>query len=1056
MHNFPLMNLKYSLLSLSLMTSAISTFAQRMEYTPSPVTGAAWNTPGNLNPFIPGYFADPTIRKFGDTYYIYATTDGTGNGYGPAQVWVSKDFVNWKNVVLNWPTTEVVWAPDVVQQNDGTYRYYYCEPCNINIGESSSPLGPWKNILGTPDAQMVPDRYVHNVITLDPQLFRDDDGAEYLYFTTWGIYDGFGCGVAKLNPDYKGTDKPDARRWNENRPHPIAADDFFSEKKIIPNTELKDIFEAPFVFKRDGIYYFTYSSGSCHTDTYRVQYATSTVGPMGPFEYKGELLTTNTDGTVHGPGHHSILVDGDHYYIVYHRHDIAKAIHGFNRQVCIDELHFNDDGTISKVTPTHDGLIPASLVKKNNKNVAVNLAYGASVTASSYYNDMFKPQYATDDNNATLWKARHCNNYTSSNAQQTEEWICIDLGEVKKFNQVWTQFEYATFFYQYRIEVSADGVNYKLYSDRQNNVNAGSPMIDTGDAEARYIRITITDTQKNGHFPAIWNVKVYNATKKNNPANLLPSTDGMDYSAVEAGYPDLHKKDVQPADRTAAYDRGYNVIDINADDYADAGNSLTQISNKSAMGGTFRSDSPIVVEVKKGKHAFYFDGKQTLRSDFSLPRTMKYNAPYTISAWVLNPQVGGIETVAEFTTRRNDLATIELRQGTDRQNGLIAHNASFENFGCPRQCKEGEGKWQHWTVTYDGYMERIYLDGKLVTEKNSFLMIRPEGNITLGSSFDGANRFSGYLHSLKFYDRPLTASEVEAEYQQPSSTTARQDFSQSLTLKAQAVTPSLVRLSVTDADGNALRTGILSYSYSVSSDKKAAPQYSTPSGASETLISTDGRPQLYCSVRITDDDGNIVQTLSAKVNASASQYTHISEQYDSQPDGALRLSSAGSNLGERSADNGAMHLVTVTGDFVLQTKIADIMGSDKRSTPAYNEGGIIVLDDTNPDRQRIVHLGIFPAYDCGNMLTVVGDRGRLQYPNRKGWNFDRYMQIERKGDYLYARTSTDGVQWTDIDGSPVHMPDFAGRQLKVGLYQTTYSANEAWVSFDSMDVYQRR
>ena len=87
----------------------------REEYTPSPVTETEWNAPGNLNPFIPGYFADPTIRKFGDTYYLYATTDGTGNGYGPAQVWVSKDFVNWKNFVMNWPTTEVVWAPDVVK-----------------------------------------------------------------------------------------------------------------------------------------------------------------------------------------------------------------------------------------------------------------------------------------------------------------------------------------------------------------------------------------------------------------------------------------------------------------------------------------------------------------------------------------------------------------------------------------------------------------------------------------------------------------------------------------------------------------------------------------------------------------------------------------------------------------------------------------------------------------------------------------------------------------------------------------------------------------------------
>jgi hypothetical protein len=105
----------------------------------------------------------------------------------------------------------------------------------------------------------------------------------------------------------------DARRWNESHPYPIAADEFFSEKRLIPNTELKDIFEAPFVFKRNGIYYFTYSSGSCHTDTYRVQYATSAVGPMGPFEYKGEILTTNEDETVHGPGHHSILEQlGEH------------------------------------------------------------------------------------------------------------------------------------------------------------------------------------------------------------------------------------------------------------------------------------------------------------------------------------------------------------------------------------------------------------------------------------------------------------------------------------------------------------------------------------------------------------------------------------------------------------------------------------------------------------------------------------------------------------------------------------------------------------------------
>lgn len=51
-----------------------------------------WNTPQAGNPLIPGDFADPTVRKFGDTYYIYATIDGTAGGLGPSQVWISKNF----------------------------------------------------------------------------------------------------------------------------------------------------------------------------------------------------------------------------------------------------------------------------------------------------------------------------------------------------------------------------------------------------------------------------------------------------------------------------------------------------------------------------------------------------------------------------------------------------------------------------------------------------------------------------------------------------------------------------------------------------------------------------------------------------------------------------------------------------------------------------------------------------------------------------------------------------------------------------------------------------
>ena len=696
------------------------------------------------NPFIPGYFADPTIRKFGDTYYLYATTDGTGNGYGPAQVWVSKDFVNWKNIVMNWPTTEVVWAPDVVQQPDGTYRYYYCEPCNINVGESVSPVGPWKNILGKDDAVMVPDRYVHNVITLDPQLFRDDDGSEYLYFTTWAIYKGFGCGVAKLNKLWSNEQCKDARMWNENAPFPIAADEFFSEKRLIPNTELKDIFEAPYVFKRNGIYYFTYSSGSCHNHTYRVQYATSTVGPMGPFEYKGCILQTNTDQTVHGPGHHSILEQDGKYYMVYHRHNLPRSVHGFNRQVCIDEMKFDANGNILPIVPTHDAQ-GVDILTSHLSSLPKNLALGAKVTASSYYDDWFRPEFAVDDNNATLWKARHTN---WGLGKHQEAWLQMDLNQTMEFNEIWTQFEYATFFYQYRIEISLDGKKWSLYADRTNNTMQGSPMIDKATAKARYIRITITDTQKNGHMPAIWNVKVWKQAPE------LPEID------VEAndGYPGMHQKDVEPAARYAsAATINLNVASIATTKDATQPFDITEI-------GQFKANKPIGVQVKDGRWAIFFDGTQRLESKDSLAADYSYNAPYTISVLVQQTKVDSLSTVVSLSTAWNELATTELRLGTDTITGVINHNGWFESFGAPEAVKAAEGRWTLWTVTFDGWMERVYKNGELVHEQNNFLMIRPEGHITIGADGSGENNFTGYISELSIVPQAMTAQEVVASY----------------------------------------------------------------------------------------------------------------------------------------------------------------------------------------------------------------------------------------------------------------------------------------------------
>lgn len=984
--------------------------------------GAQWNTPQAGNPFIPGYFADPTIRKFGDTYYIYATTDGTGNGYGPAQVWMSKDFVNWRNVLLNWPTTEVVWAPDVVQQPDGTYRYYYCTPCVVRVGEGNSPIGPWKNRLGDPDAVLVPDRFVHNAITLDPALFRDDDGSEYLYFGTWGIYKDFGCGVAKLGPDGK----------------------TFTDKKLILNTEIIDFFEAPFVFKKDGIYYFTYSSGSCHDDTYRVQYAISKDGPMGPYEYKGCILKTNADGTIHGPGHHSILQDGDEYYIVYHRHNNPHAIHGFHRQLCIDRLEFDSKGDILPVNPTHEGLLPTSLAQKAKKNTLANLAFGAKVEASSTYSEWFKPEYAVDDNNGTLWRAADAHSPAS---------LTIDLGETKEFNEIFTQFEYTTFFYQYRIDISDNASDWALFADRTDNHLQGSPMVDVckgyqqegvkgKPASARYIRITVTDTQKNGHFPAIWNVKVYRATKKTDPLQLIPMPE-VDEAAILAGYPDIHKKDVESELKEQTKAKGNKLYELNGDNYAF---------------GTRIDGVPVVPA--QGKKAFRFSGTEHITvNDIDL-RTLTYNAPYTVTAWVLNPDVSEMETVAQLMPVGNDLATVELRNGRSRSEGLVAHNASFENAGNPQVV--AEGKWQHWTLTFDGFMERVYCDRELVSEKNIFLMLRPTGTITFGARYDGQNPFSGYLHSISVYDRAFTKADIDKEMEKPSDFAPdmlQQEAAKSplrtkqLKLNVRTLSPDVLVADVSDSEGNTLESGLYNFTFVCGNDSTALASASE-TGESSQVLTVQGKEVF---VKVRDVFGNEAPVLSTKVKVSASDFIDLASAITAKGEnGTVKLESAGTNLNANPKEAGPIEAVEVEGDFIMQCHVADLTGADRHNTPAYNEGGLI-LQLLEGDRQSLVHLGVFPNYNCGNMLTVVNRGYRPQYPNGKGWNYDPYMQIQRIGNEFVFLTSRDGKTWTQMPvNGRASFRQFNDRPLRVGIYQTTYSDNKAYVTFDNIHIWKKK
>jgi len=495
-----------------------------------------------------------------------------------------------------------------------------------------------------------------------------------------------------------------------------ASDDLrtFTEKRLIPNTEARDFFEAPYVIKRQGIYYLMYSSESCHNETYHVQYATSR-SPMGPYAYQGTILETSADGTIHGPGHHSILTEGDDYYIVYHRHDNPHSNRGFHRQVCIDRLEFDADGKILPVKASHAGSFPQhpSVVKSRN------LALGAKVTASSYYDENFRPEYAVDDNNGTLWRPR----------TTYEEWIELDLGKPQSIQTIWTQWEYGTQYYQYRIETSTNGRDWQLFADRSHNLSAGSPKVDVGECRARYIRITFLGAQRVGYPGALWNVHVF-STREDTlsyewPDYQAPGTDGLP------------------------------IIDISADDFC-AGDTLWYWPNHGTLGGGFERDRPLVATSQLGRISIPFDSTTVWHSDFALPATFRDNVPYRLEAILLNPTIELNECVADFTSTHDELEKLMLVNGTEPRCGIMNHYGWYEDAGYPADTLHHRpgieslaGQWQHYVAEFDGRIERIWINDLLVSEKDLQLMIKPSQRVTLGLNAEQEWPFTGYLHSLR-------------------------------------------------------------------------------------------------------------------------------------------------------------------------------------------------------------------------------------------------------------------------------------------------------------------
>lgn len=277
-------------------------------------------------PAIGGFTADPTIRAFGDKYYIYPTTDRPNWNTTEFAVWSSPNLVDWtKEGVIIDLTKEIdwadlrAWAPDCIER-DGKYYFYFCGDGKIGVAVSDSPTGPFKDALGKPLLKR--EGKIHTN-TIDPFAFIDDDGQAYLYFGN-----GKPCQVFKLKKDMIHLDGD-----------PVDID-------------LRDFREGIVVFKRKGKYYFMWSIDDARSPNYRVGWAWSD-SPTGPVEYPGgDFIVLQKNGNAQGTAHHGLVnVPGtDRWFVAYHRHAVPGG-GGYKREVCLVEMKFDDEGRILPMDP---------------------------------------------------------------------------------------------------------------------------------------------------------------------------------------------------------------------------------------------------------------------------------------------------------------------------------------------------------------------------------------------------------------------------------------------------------------------------------------------------------------------------------------------------------------------------------------------------------------------------------------------------------------------------------------------------------------------------------
>lgn len=293
-----------------------------------------------VNPLVPGIFtADPAVLIHDCTFYITAGHDESVSDFFLKDWYVlsSSDLVNWTDNggpvlgldVFAWADANA-WASQMVEK-DGVF--YWFVPVNkidggmaIGVAKADSPLGPFEDAIGAPLVDDIVEMEAfgyefdyQTVYTIDPTVLVDGSRA----FLSYG---GFGRMVTVE----------------------LGADMVSLAGKMVEETP-EHFFEAPYLMKKDNIYYLIYA-GQINPAT--IDYASAS-SPFGPWTYGGRIMDPlpNLPGEDYATSHPAVAEYAGQWYLVYHRSD-GEGGGTYRRQVAIDKLFFNEDGTILPVMPS--------------------------------------------------------------------------------------------------------------------------------------------------------------------------------------------------------------------------------------------------------------------------------------------------------------------------------------------------------------------------------------------------------------------------------------------------------------------------------------------------------------------------------------------------------------------------------------------------------------------------------------------------------------------------------------------------------------------------------